>query len=161
MNSLSAVASVAPHQSELFRSRKIGVGKCGDSSRVQHNGTRPTREAGPPMLSMGSPIYEAPLSTKERNALALLGVSTVGDFLQIDLQQVFRLRGFGDTTYAKLNNSRAQLYDSLFPGPRLPRAEAYPSDDRLHDVLSAGNAHGNDTCHLQADIRSLGLSVAA
>lgn len=67
------------------------------------------------MLSTESPITEVPLSTKERNAIRLLGVSTVNEFLQIDLQKVFELRGFGATTYAKLKKSRDTLRTLLLP----------------------------------------------
>lgn len=67
------------------------------------------------MLSIQSPITDMPLSTKERNALQLLGVVTVKDFLQVNLQGVFRLRGFGAITYAKLNRSRNRLREMLFP----------------------------------------------
>jgi hypothetical protein len=67
------------------------------------------------MFSTGSAISEVSLSTKERNALQLLEVSTVDEFLQIDLRHVFGLRGFGATTYAKLKRSRDTVRAMLFP----------------------------------------------
>ena len=93
------------------------------------------------MLCLGSAISEIYLSTKERNALELLGVSTVGDFMQLELEHVFDLRGFGAYTYAKLERSQFRLRGTLCP------------DDR----------GGNGACHLgdagDDDIDTLGLSV--
>ncbi len=93
------------------------------------------------MLSTVTPITEVYLSTKERNALELLCVSTVGEFLELDLWRVFDLRGFGATTYSKLKKTRARLQEALFPN----------------------NNRGTDTCHLAVkhndDISVLRLSV--
>ena len=58
-------------------------------------------------------IFLAPRGT--RNSLQLLGVSTVGELLELDLRRVFDLRGFGTTTYAKLKKSRDRLRGLLFP----------------------------------------------
>lgn len=92
------------------------------------------------MLSMDSAISEVPLSTKERNAIQLLGILTINDFLQIDLQKVFGLQGFGATTYAKLKKNR----------------------DTLRAVLSPHNSDGNATAvllHDGDDIATLGLTA--
>lgn len=80
------------------------------------------------------------MSTKERNAIDLLCVSTVGEFLDVDLRRVFDLRGFGTTTYAKLKKSRDTL-----------RALVLPQNTE---------GDGGDHCRYdEDDISTLGLSL--
>ena len=72
--------------------------------------------------------------------LQLLGVSTVGEFLETDLRRVFDLRGFGATTYANLKDSRDTLREEMSPGS----LEAHGEDQFLYD---------------EDDISTLGLTV--
>ncbi|NLX96451.1 MAG: hypothetical protein GXY83_09765 [Rhodopirellula sp.] len=82
------------------------------------------------MLSMESAISEVAFSTKERNAVQLLGILTVKDFLQVDLEKVFDLRGYGATTYTKLKRNRDRLRAELFPDYRDTKEAAH---SQYHD----------------------------
>ena len=64
-------------------------------------------------MSMETEVYRLPLSTKEHNALKSLGVRTVGEFLQLDPHDVFRLRGYGARTYSLLRRSRDDLRQTM------------------------------------------------
>lgn len=90
------------------------------------------------MLLPESSILNVPLSTHEQKALQLLGVSTIADFLQLDLQKIFTLRGYGATTYAGLQKKRDWL--------QCLNAE-------FENDVNYDNQH-----LLQKSIRSLGLS---
>ena len=66
------------------------------------------------MLSASSSIDKIGLGTKERRALSMLGVKTVGEFLRIDLKKVLSLRGFGAGKIAKEKWIRASLNPKPF-----------------------------------------------
>jgi len=46
-------------------------------------------------LSMETDVSRLPLTTKERNSLDVLGIKTVGEFLELDLERALDLRGYG------------------------------------------------------------------
>jgi hypothetical protein len=76
------------------------------------------------MLSVQSAIREVPLSVKERRAIRLFGVSTVGDFLQLDLQRVWELHKFGNMDF----QTSEQLPNNISPKSRRSFASARYSD---------------------------------
>ena len=49
------------------------------------------------------------LSTKEKKALSLLGIKTMRQFIDVNLNGVFRLRGYGKGTYRKLRAHKELL----------------------------------------------------
>ena len=67
------------------------------------------------MLSLESPVWQLPLTGKERRALHVLGVSTVREFLDLDVRRVLKVRSFGAVTYARLNASQKALREKPLP----------------------------------------------
>ena len=69
---------------------------------------------------------ECPLRLKERNALHLLGVRTLEEFLQADLLQVPYLPQMGETTYRGLRAKQLQLRECHHPSSDAPNAADVP-----------------------------------
>ena len=82
--------------------------------RVKTGASKGARSAGG--LSLESPVWELPLTGKERGALLALGVVTVREFLDLDVRRVLKVRRYGAVTYARLNASQQALREKLFPG---------------------------------------------
>jgi hypothetical protein len=66
-------------------------------------------------LSLESPVSRLPLTGKERGALHVLGVSTVREFLDLDVRRVLKVRRYGAVTYARLKASQEALREKPLP----------------------------------------------
>ncbi len=62
-----------------------------------------------PGFPMEGKLSEAVPRTRDRNALAVLGIKTVRQFLRFDLKEVLLLRGHGPATYRSLERARDVL----------------------------------------------------
>lgn len=62
------------------------------------------------------PIATIGLSTKPARALWLLGIQTVGEFIELDLTKVLKLSGHGAGTYRDLARAQARLVSLLLQG---------------------------------------------
>ncbi len=67
------------------------------------------------VLSLETPVWRLPLTGKERGALHVLGVSTVREFLDLDVRRVLKVRRYGAVTYARLNASQKVLREKPLP----------------------------------------------
>ena len=81
-------------------------------ARSENTALEPVARAARQCVWLGDDVSLLALSTKERKALDLLGIATVGEFLNCDLRPVFELRGFGERTYLRLKASRDALKHS-------------------------------------------------
>ena len=68
-------------------------------------------------ITLQTPVGNLHLSTKERNALHLLGVATTGEFLDLNLERVLTLRGGGTGTYLLLEQSKKRYLRMLSATP--------------------------------------------
>lgn len=116
-------------------------------------------------LSMETEVYQLPLSTKEHKALKSLGVRTVGEFLQLDPHDVFRLRGYGARTYSLLKRSRDDLRQTMREQHRessddqMPRPQAPSSPIDIETFLMRDVAAIRLNTRALAALRNLGVST--
>lgn len=80
-----------------------------------------------------------PFFTKEANALQLLNIKTVREFLLLDLSKVYSLKGFGDTTYNDLKNSREAIKEILSAGGNYIPAPTVTESPALNAPITFDN----------------------
>lgn len=64
-------------------------------------------------ISFQTSIYFLRLAYKEVQALRLLGIANVEDFLEADLSKIYTLKGYGDRTYHLLTQSRERIIEEI------------------------------------------------
>lgn len=78
------------------------------SATVRTTASEPQPEPTPPE-EMGNTLVSGVLSGKENTALKLLGITTISEFLELDLRRVLTLRGYGERTVSLLRASQTEL----------------------------------------------------